>query len=100
MTTPADWTSRFDDATSRILLVEGGSTIGRMEILFDLPYEIDLVHPRVLGEHDPVAVAGALVAAGVRRGESDGAGRIGLILEGRAPHYDAFVAAAPDWGFD
>jgi len=90
---------RFDDATSRLHLEDGGAPLGRMEILDNAPHDVVLVHPRVEAGRDPCAVAAALVAEGVRRADAAGVRHVEMYFDDRAPHNDAFVASAPSWGF-
>jgi RimJ/RimL family protein N-acetyltransferase len=91
---------RFDSATSRLHLEEGGAPVGRMEILDNAPHDVVLVHPRVEAGRDPCATAAALVAEAVRRADAAGVRHVEMYFDDRAPHADAFVAAAPSWGFD
>jgi len=90
---------RFDAATSRLHLEEDGVSVGRMEILDNAPHEVVLVHPRVEPGVDVVAVAATLVAQGVRRAQAAGVRHVEMYFDDRAPHVEAFVAAAPSWGF-
>ena len=90
---------RFDDATSRLVLDAGGVRAGRMEVIANAPHEVVLVHPRVEPGQDPLVVAAALAAAGIRHAQELGVALVHLLLDDRNPHMDAFVAAAPAWGF-
>lgn len=96
VTDASGWTTRFDDATSRLLLERAGTVSGRLEILVTPPHDFVFFHPRVEDGVDPLAAATVLVRDGLRRA---GTADVKLILEQRFPHADSFVAAAPAWGF-
>ncbi len=95
-----DWTCRFDEAISRLVVEERGVRLGRMEVLENPPHEHVLVHPRVEPGRDPLDVAGALVGAGLRRAAEARVRNARLLLVDKSPHADAFGGAANGWGFD